>query len=225
MLHIQSSKFEIVLNCNFLIVCLSKYLNMFLSTFLHTEACKVPLVQSLCVDALSADFGKLFDSHEHSDIILKCGEHLFPVHRSILSARSQFFSAMFHSQTPDTVKEIVIIDDIEPISLYYILRYIYSGIIESPLMDVVISLFQVAHKYGIHSLKRKCSSLIAEQLSGDTIFTALLLADQYCDQELFGTGVAFATSIDGFLTSKQWDAFSENHSQLAVKVYKKFSKK
>ena len=60
-----------------------------------------------------------------ADISLVCGEKQLPCHKSILTARSDVFAAMFsHSDTAEATSKEVKIDDTDPDTLEIFLRWV-----------------------------------------------------------------------------------------------------
>jgi len=86
------------------------------------------------------------------------GEETFDAHRSILSARSPVFAAMFASGMKETATGQVRIEDVDPDVFQKLLKFLYMGTFEPSPMDR--DLFTVADKYQVTTLMELCRPAI-----------------------------------------------------------------
>jgi len=89
-----------------------------------------------------------------TDVEFLVGEEAFGAHRSLLSARSPVFAAMFASGMKEALTGRVRIEDVNPTTFQRFLKFLYTGMVESSAMDE--ELFTVADKYGVATLIELC---------------------------------------------------------------------
>lgn len=124
--------------------------------------------ESPCVKKLREDLGNLFNSDENSDFVLKCGERSFHVHKGVLSARSEFFAAMFRSNMKESNEGTGKIEELEPDILELVLRYIYNGEIPEISMECLKKVYAAADRFAVEPLKFKCHSLLVDSFINDS---------------------------------------------------------
>ncbi|KAJ8669887.1 hypothetical protein QAD02_001146 [Eretmocerus hayati] len=157
------------------------------------------------------DFENLFVSGDFSDLTLIVGKQEYHVHKSILSARSPVFHAMFKHDMRENQENILNIPDVEPHVMEEILRYIYAGKVSH--MDRLDSdLFLAADKYCITGLKNACETLIYN-LSLDNVGNALTLMDHCKTNKLAPVVLEFIT--DNSKTLKNDENFKETINRLS----------
>merc|ERR1719312_2252265 len=76
---------------------------------------------------LSTDMLDMLSTGLLSDVIVKCENYEFTCHKSILSARSPVFAAMFQHNMSEAQNHEVDILDLAPSTVHLMLEYIYSG--------------------------------------------------------------------------------------------------
>src|SRR5699024_6528915 len=73
------------------------------------------------------DYSSLLKSGKLSDVTLSVGGRNFRAHKSILSARSIVFAAMFEHETKENQENMVEIPDIDSDVFEEFLQFIYTG--------------------------------------------------------------------------------------------------
>lgn len=134
-----------------------------------------------------------FNSDCFSDFEIVCDDREIPVHRLMLAAYSPVFMRMLETQMIETATKEVKIADIRGKVMFEFVRFIYSDKIED-FEDVAVELLDAAEKYEIKELKVKCIRYLNENLSTDTVFDTLMLADQYDAEGLLGDCIKFIGS-------------------------------
>jgi len=89
-----------------------------------------------------------------TDVEFLVGEETFGAHRSLLSARSPVFAAMFASGMKEVSTGQVRIEDVDPTTFIHFLKFLYIGMVEPSSVDR--DLFVVADKYGVETLMELC---------------------------------------------------------------------
>jgi len=89
-----------------------------------------------------------------TDVEFLVGEEAFGAHRSLLSARSPVFAAMFASGMNEAVTGRVTIEDVDPTTFKRFLKFIYTGMFKFSALDE--ELFTVADKYQVETLMELC---------------------------------------------------------------------
>ena len=100
---------------------------------------------------------------ETADIMLICNWKLFKAHKAVLSARSDVFAALFsHKGTKEDESREVHFDDCDHEAMEMFLAYIYEN--AAPPQDVTFEvakqLMNVANRYNVLALKKKCGIII-----------------------------------------------------------------
>lgn len=138
-------------------------------------------------ELLCKELGCLLKNGNNTDLILimEMGESdkTFSVHRSVLSARSPVFAAMFQSGMKECYSGIVRIKDITPKAMETVLCYIYSGIphIELDWKNVseVQDVIYAADKYSLSGLKNLCDKMMFCGCELDNAMELLYLAQTH----------------------------------------------
>jgi len=106
-----------------------------------------------------------------TDVEFLVGEEAFGAHRSLISARSPVFAAMFESGMKEAETGLVRIEDVDPITFQYFLKFLYTGMFEPSTKNR--ELFAVADKYGVETLMELCRPAI-ETVDKDEILKTFL---------------------------------------------------
>ncbi|UYV69909.1 SPOPL [Cordylochernes scorpioides] len=126
----------------------------------------------------SEDMRSILESSKFSDVVLKACGHTVYAHKNILAARSPVFAAMFEHDMKENRESLVEIEDMEPVVLREMIRFIYTG--QSPnLKTIADTLLPAADKYGLERLKVICEVSLASNLSLKNAAKLLVLADTY----------------------------------------------
>jgi len=104
-----------------------------------------------------------------TDVDFLVGEETFGAHRSLLSARSLFFAAMFKSGMKEAETGRVRIEDVDPVAFQHFLKFLYTGMFEPSSIDR--ELFTVADKYQESTLMEMCRASIQDDDMDDIVNT------------------------------------------------------
>lgn len=188
----------------------------FLYTISFTEKNSVEV--SSCLESLTMDFSKLLDGGMHPDLELRCEGQSIPAHKAILSARSEVFEAMFHSDMLERRTNSIEIVDMEFHVLREFLRYLYTSTLTEQSLETVMRLYEVSDKYAVKGLWKRCADFLYENLSQENVYEILALADAHGDMQLKERIIYYIVDLDTPLSSEQWPRFSESHPRLANEV-------
>lgn len=161
------------------------------------------------------------------DATLKTGTSSFPVHKTVLGARSSVFCAMFESDTEEGRTGIIHIPDIESETLEEMLYFMYTDSLRDISWERAAGLYSAADKYHIQTLKNKCVSVLMEKLSVSNACDALVLADTYQEEHLMQAAKDLVFYRDEVINSAQWKEMEKKNPQLAIRFLRKmyFKKK
>ncbi len=101
-------------------------------------------------------FWGALSTNKLTDVVLVVGNDSINAHRSILSARSPIFAAMFKSGMSESQTSRVHIEDVDPTTFREFLKFLYTGMLE-PSADKE-ELLVLADKYHVETLEDCCKS-------------------------------------------------------------------
>uniref|UniRef100_A0A915A847 BTB/POZ domain-containing protein 9 n=1 Tax=Parascaris univalens TaxID=6257 RepID=A0A915A847_PARUN len=157
---------------------------------------------------LAENIGTLYNSADCSDVMLKVEGVVFPAHRVILAARSEYFRALLFNgmrETRDTEVELV---DTPVNGFKMLLKYIYTGklSLSSLKEELVLDILGLAHKYGFSELELSISEYLKAVLNVRNMCTIYDAAHLYSLWSLSDVCLNFADkhasevlSTQGFL--------------------------
>ncbi|GFU37432.1 speckle-type POZ protein B [Nephila pilipes] len=177
---------------------------------------------------LSEDMMHLFDEgSSFADVVLECESFSVPAHKSILSARSPVFSAMFKTEMKESREETVDIIDMDISVLQTMLVYIYSGNTDGLSMSNAHDLLFAADKYQLIELKKVCSKFLRSNANDQNILNILVFGYLH-DLDLKDFAVSFiCNEVEDFSVlenSEEWKRLCEEISTLAIEVSVAFIK-
>ena len=106
-----------------------------------------------------------------TDVKFLVGGMTFGAHRSLISARSSVFAAMFASGMKEAETGQVRIEDIDPVTFKCFLKFLYTGIFEPSSIDK--DLYKIADKYQVETLMELCRPVTQVVEMGHLIETFL----------------------------------------------------
>ncbi|GBN07362.1 TD and POZ domain-containing protein 4 [Araneus ventricosus] len=174
-------------------------------------------------DAVSSNFTeameRLLEDGIHSDVNLQTDNQSFPAHKSILSARSVVFRAMFNGDMMEKTSKCVPIQDISGNTMRKLLSYIYTDKVGKLEGQGAVDLYKAADKYELMELKKRCATFINSALSKTNVCYILTVSDMHYDQDLKQEVQNFIISQGAeFLTSDEWRGFKKEHPLLALET-------
>jgi len=128
---------------------------------------------------LGPQLGALLDSGRFADVVVRVGQEEIRAHSAILAARSAVFDAMWSSGMKEQQEKEVIIKDLEPTAVRRMLRFMYTGALDSKLKkdSDAIALLEAAHQYDVASLVEVCVSTLSSWLTEEKAADYLMIAE------------------------------------------------
>ncbi|GFY64728.1 hypothetical protein TNIN_268981 [Trichonephila inaurata madagascariensis] len=120
------------------------------------------------------------------DLIFRCENKDFPVHKSLICCKSPVFSAMFENDMKEKKIGIVEMDDTDSLTLNRFIEHLYLGsVIDSPIdLDSAMALYEIAHKYSILDLVNYSRQFLVLNMDYGKRHEMLRFADLYDDKSL-----------------------------------------
>ena len=168
---------------------------------------------------LQADYGNLFESSAHSDVVLKCGQRSFLCHKAILSCRSPVFEAMFSHDMQESRHSEVEIEDLEADTVELMLKNIYSGHLDpgSGTKD----LLSAADKYQLSQLKTACELSLSRIIDVSNCVELLILADVHTADTLKNAGLNFIVeNLQKIISDPNWQDELTAHPGILAQILK-----
>jgi len=133
-------------------------LNIILSATFYTEEEKdIRVILKELREKSLTDMGKkVLGQGLHSDFLIRCEGKTFPCHKSILSAHSDVFAAMFMAPMAEVASSELMVDDMSWQGVDAFLKFLYHGEIDSAVVSSTIAfeLLKAGHKYQIQALEK-----------------------------------------------------------------------
>ena len=130
------------------------------------------------------DLVKMLEEPTNSDVTFLVGGERILAHKAILSARSEYFKAMFGSDVKENVLNEVDISDVEPKVFKGLLQFLYSGLPPKNLSEISLDLLVVADKYCVQEMEDLCEKDVCDNLDASDVVDALIVADKINNEKL-----------------------------------------
>jgi hypothetical protein len=146
--------------------------------------------QELDAEKFPEQFRSLLESGDHSDVTFIVGDLREEVcaHKAILSARSEYFKAMFRKGgMAESTQSIVEIGGHDKQTFSKMLEHIYTDTVanlESCSPNDVMTLLQMANEFCLDELQRLCEHAASKVLSFDNIGRFMLMSSKFGASEL-----------------------------------------
>ncbi|XP_050419035.1 kelch-like protein 36 [Patella vulgata] len=125
------------------------------------------------------------------DVKLKCGNLNFKAHRDVLSAASDYFSAMFSHNMKEKEQDVIELHGISPAGISVIFDYFYHGFVTIDPKNIE-DILEAARFFQVQWLVDVCCKFLVHHLSIDNYKEVIHLSDKYFLGDL-------RTDIFGFL--------------------------
>lgn len=131
----------------------------------------------------------------------------FNVHKCILSAASEYFSAMFSGSFKESRQEEINITSIDSVPLGIVLRLIYGFNVEFNSLrdeDLMMEVLKAANLLQIDFIVEYCWSFLLKRISQENCWTILRLADMMMRKSVYDEVISFiGAHLKQFWKSKE----------------------
>ena len=154
--------------------------------FLSSQFMKPTISATACSTKFIERLDDLFENKKMCDITFIVDGTKLHAHKIVLAAKSPVFEAMFTHETQEKLLNRVDVVDILPEVFKEILRFVYTGKIESTLMkEFCIKLLIAADKYMLDDLKMLCLNYLHSSLSPENALDVLAVAHRYSFEDIY----------------------------------------
>ncbi|XP_054163686.1 speckle-type POZ protein-like [Oppia nitens] len=154
---------------------------------------------------LSENYSDLLKEGKYSDVKLIVDGTELPAHKSILSARSPVFNAMFSSDMSENRENIIRIDDLTKEVIEELLNFIYSGKVTN-LSKVSKELLSAADKYELPQLSDLCEQYLTSSLNVESAPEILVLSHLHKAVKLKSVSIEFIiNNRKDVMKSENWE--------------------
>jgi len=134
-----------------------------------------------------ADFSTLLDDQTSADVEFLIHGETTTAHRLILAARCEYFRAMFtgnftEGQLGKNGKVVCRVEDTTTPAFKFVLRYLYTDVLDDPEDDDAVQVMRLADRYGVERLVAHCSDII--RITHTNAVPWLIQADQHSMETL-----------------------------------------
>lgn len=171
-------------------------------------------------------FEKLLNEPRFADVSLhvQTNDNREPLlaHRSILSALSPVFEAMFAHEMLENKRSRVGIKDIAYDVMKELLRYLYTAkISENVDLNMVGDLLMAADKYNVEGLKTRCEKLLGDGLTIANALRLLSLADTHNARELRANSINFiVTNSVKIIDSEEFKLYGKLQPDVICEIFR-----
>lgn len=102
---------------------------------------------------LGADLVDLYQRGELCDITIQVADQVFPCHRAILCARSQYFRAMLSGSWMESSRQCITLQGLGPEEMEILLQFMYGAIVDLPSGANASQVVLAADMLGLEGLK------------------------------------------------------------------------
>ena len=171
----------------------------------------------------SSAMGNVLAEGRFSDVVVVAEEREFPVHRVILSQRSDVFRAMFDVDMTERQNRRVVIEDLSADTVSDLLTFIYTD--SAPNVNkLAMELLAAAEKYNISRLKAVCEAELAKSLTVDNVIDRLLESEKYRADQLKAAALHWiGKHAPDVVETTSWKSLCEEHPAWVTVICKQFA--
>lgn len=114
-------------------------------------------------DRVLSKMETFLNNEQLCDVVLLAGQKRIPAHRLLLSAVSDYFSAMFTSDVREASEREIRLEDVDPAALQALVQFMYTGRIDL-LEETVENLLSTACLLQLSDVVDTCSAFLKKQL-------------------------------------------------------------
>lgn len=141
------------------------------------------------INSLAADLGALLRDESFSDFTIETKDESFPVHKSILAARSPVMKRMLSVDMKENRESVVKSHDVEASIIRKFIRYMYSDSLEFDKSETTAlheakELLKLAQFYDVISLKKICERKLIEMSKDSLLQSPGYIPEMLCFADL-----------------------------------------
>ncbi len=125
-------------------------------------------------DALAA----MWDTKEHSDVMLLVQDSVIKAHKRVLTAASAFFRAMFSGDFAEADQREVPLHAVTPEGTELVLKAVYTGTVRLSDSNILTAL-DTADKLEIQEILDACELYLTDEIYAHNVFQLLQLSEKY----------------------------------------------
>lgn len=149
---------------------------------------EIALTKTIHYCKCSKSFADLYESKVLADVIIVSKSKEYDVHKTILSARSSYFYALFKNDMKETQNGRVLIKNnneqlVQDVIVENLIEYIYTGKAKD-MNKYTFELYELAHMYNILTLQEECVDYWKSTINIENAVMILIIAKKYDVQEL-----------------------------------------
>jgi len=169
------------------------------------------------------DFRLLLDNKKLSDCSIVVGDEVINAHRCVLAHYSEVFQEFFTCPlAQEAVDGIVRVSDFSPGSVRALVRYLYTGCIDSEAMkQFKMELFKLADKYLISTLKHYIANSLLGDVNAGNVLDMVVLADNHDAPALLkACAPVIQANSDKLFLSDEWMVLEKERPHLLIELLK-----
>jgi hypothetical protein len=164
-------------------------------------------------------YSTLYDNKDFSDVILAVGESKIHAHKLVLSARSEYFAAMFRSDFKESKDAEIKIEDDEEL-FKQIIEIFYTNDVSTVDFEVALELIVLARKYLVEELVKSCEEIIIKNMTVENCFEILSVADSIQSKPFKDRAIGYiSANIKAVMKTAGWNTLKADKPNLAIEVY------
>ncbi len=160
----------------------------------------------------------MYNNEDFSDVILAVGESKIHAHKLVLSARSEYFAAMFGPDFNESKKKFIEIKDDEEL-FKQMIEIFYTNDVSEVDFKVAVELIVLARKYLVEELVKSCEEIIIKNMALENCLEILLVADSVQSKPFKDRVIGFVcANIKAVMKTLGWKNFKTEKPDLALEV-------
>jgi hypothetical protein len=160
----------------------------------------------------------LYDNKDFSDVILAVGESKIYAHKLVLSARSEYFAAMFRSDFIESKDKVVEIEEDEEL-FKQMIQIFYNNDVSKVDFEVALELIVLARKYLVEELVKSCEKIIIKNKTVENCLEILSVADSIQSKPFKDRAIGFiSANIKSISKTPEWENLKTEKPDLLIEI-------
>jgi hypothetical protein len=196
--------------------------------------CEVQLLPPETIEVNSqseADIKKkewaLYQEGYKDSCVIQVGDQKFPIEKKKLMTISAVFERIFKSEVQKTQARVIQMDEVSSATVDVFIQYLHLYDLAN-LDGEAFGLYKLAHTYEIADLKKRCSTILLDDLNSDNVFDRMVLAFKHNDPILkrgvFDYLADRPVNFKQIMISSEWKEFMNVNVELSHEIINEFFK-